>query len=438
MKLPGRAAAALVVLGAVLRLATLFFLGMDDTPHYFAWGMKANAEGLALAYHGIYFPFQWQIFQICAALCVGLGLPHFVVFKGLTLLCDVGILCALARLLDDLGMDPWHSLWFWCHPSFLIFDALGYVDAQFTLAVLATILLVRRGDTSADLVLAGIPFGLAFLMKPQVQVLMLAAGSYVVFRGYGRRDWKPAGLLIVPSLLFGAYSVAFALEGRSIWALVLSYLDIASVMPALSANMLNMWYPIAFLSAPERPIYFVGDTTTVLGALTIGGLAMIATAGTIVAFSGWLLRREHRGSRFDDWSLLFLHAATVLPMMMTNAHENHFFLAGVLLVLLLPFVRSALVKMAIHLLWAIPLLNLVSLYGLGDNALSRLIAPLAAARTGARMSLLACVAVAAFLVVAGAVADVGSLPRRSRAPQLLIGALIAGLALVALRQMGLA
>ena len=95
---------------------------------------------------------------------------------------------------------------------------------------------------------------------------------------------------------------------------------------------------------------------------------------TLACVALWPLLRVWRSDadRFsDDWTLLFTHAALVLPMLMTSAHENHLFLASVLLVPLLARAPGPHVTLAIHGLWAVQCLNIVGIYGLGESPLSR-------------------------------------------------------------------
>ena len=41
----------------------LFYMGVFDMDVYYEWGRKALEVGVPKSYHGIYFPFQYQLFR---------------------------------------------------------------------------------------------------------------------------------------------------------------------------------------------------------------------------------------------------------------------------------------------------------------------------------------------------------------------------------------
>ncbi len=399
-----RTAVVLFGAGLLLRLSFLALMGMDDMKAYVLWGSKANAQGLSSSYSGIYFPLQWQVFQACAWITSLTGLAYFVVFKAANLVADLALLLLLARLLRDEGEDPRGALWFWCHPTFLMFAVLGYIDGHYALLALLTAFLADRATNFEQFAVAGLPLACAFLMKPQAQSLMVVAFLFAMVRYARRKDARPFGLFVAPTLLFVAYSVGLAAFGRSIWALTLTYLETASVMPAMTANQLNFWYPVAYLVDPTRPVYFVADTARVLGPLAIRDLAIVLTLG-LLGFFAWRLEaaRVEPKARTEPgtWVLLFAFASLTLPMVMTNAHENHFFLAALSFVILWPWARRPAERVALQVLLALSGLNLLGLYGLGMNGLTPALRPLMAVRTPVLAAAGGAVAAAAFAVAAG-------------------------------------
>ncbi len=399
-RLEGWPTTLLFAVGLLARGSSLFLLGVHDMPHFYKWGAEANAHGLAATYHGIYFPFQYQIFQVAAAVSGLTGASWLPVFRGATLVFDVAVFILLRRILASWGQPPAWALLFWCHPYYLMVSILGYIDSHFSLFALVASWTADRARTSRGYLLAGVPLGLAFVTKPQALSLVAAAGLLLVLRGLRGRDWAPAALLAPSGALFAAYTLAFWSQGSSFWALTLSYLEVPSVMPTLSANMLNPWYVLGQILEPGRPSYWVSDLKPLLGEVDLRDLATLLTLGALFAFARTLARRGEDGTRPGDWTLLFAFAASALPMLMTNAHENHLFLGTLYLGLLLPFAGRRTTAAAIHLLLVIQGLNLVGIYGLGANTWTTRVAGLMAYRTPAVCAALSAVASLCFLEVA--------------------------------------
>jgi hypothetical protein len=423
------AAWGLFAAGLAVRVSSFGFMGMDDMKAYVEWGDRANAQGLAPAYSGIYFPFQWQIFQVCSGLVAATGWPYPAVFKAATLAFELGILVLLARLLEDEGLPKSRALVYWCHPTFLMFAVLGYIDAHYAFFCLLAAWLANRARDARGFAIAGLPLAAAFLMKPQTLSLLAIAFFHAGARWVRRGDRSGLALFAAPLAVFAAYSVALALGGRSIWALALTVIGTTSVMPAMTANQLNMWFPVAWLVEPERPVYFVADTAAVLGPLTIRDLAAGLTLSLLAAYA-WTVEaaraREGVAARPSSFTLLFAFASLVLPMVMTNAHENHFFLAGALLVVLLARAQPA-EKAASHVLLALSGLNLFGLYGVGLNDLSARLLPLTSLRTAPVAAAGGALAALCFALLAPFFLRLAEGRSRGPAPALWLGAAIVAL-----------
>src|SRR3954466_15954400 len=85
--------------GLVIRYFMLFYMGVFDMDAYFNWGRKSLETGLVKTYIGIYFPFQYQIFEVCAWIATRLGVSLIPVFKSSNLLFDVGTFFLLLMIL---------------------------------------------------------------------------------------------------------------------------------------------------------------------------------------------------------------------------------------------------------------------------------------------------------------------------------------------------
>ena len=366
----GESKRKLIVYG-FLFLAGLFFriylmsaYGMYDMSSYIAWGQSANQSGLAEAYTGTYFPIQWQSFQLSDFIARTFDIAPHKSVKGVSFLFEIGTFCMLVVMLKAYGRNPAWALMFWCHPFFLSIWALGYIDIQYCFFVLMTIFLAERSKTWFSYSCAGIPLGIAFLMKPQVEVLILAGAIFLVFNGILQRDWKPFALTIAPAFLFILYSSYFYLNGLSIFALLESDIRIANVMPMVSANMMNPWLPLGqYLSE-----YSTGgsDLHPLLGPLSIRHAAIGAT---VFCYAYQLAKKDPDSNQSKYiWLYLLAYSALILPMVMTSAHENHGYLASILLVLVTTSQTLKMHHVAIQVFMFAQFVNLTGLYRMGNDS----------------------------------------------------------------------
>jgi|GEM_PF-1654698 len=353
--------------GLVLKWRMLLHMGVFDMDVYFEWGRRALEIGMPRSYHGIYFPVQYQIFELCAWLTSRVGGQFFTIYKLPNLLSDTASFCLLLLLLRRQRSNPLYALVYWLHPWFLALFSLGYADFQFTFFVALCVFLLR-GETARDYLLAGLPLAVAFLMKPQALILVVVSFAYCLSRFWRTRDRRPLALLIPPSLLFLAYEVWFirALpRPRMIAAQVLplSYLNVTNIMPALTAQMTNIWYPIAyFIRKPGEGVHTVSDQIHVLPFVPAKYLAAIAVLALVI-FYAFRVEREKETSLSDRFVKMFGFSTIAVPFLMTSAHENHLFLGSVFLVLLLGQPLSFFEKLAIHILLLVQFANIYSLYG---------------------------------------------------------------------------
>jgi len=356
------------LLGLLLRIASLWAIGTGDMIQYQNWGQSALKLGLAHSYFGIYFPLQWQFFEICSWAASSLHLNYIPVFKFWNLIFDTGIFFGLLHLLRRNSLNPVYVLLYWLHPWFLSMFSVGYVDFQFGFFILLSVLFLRT-DTLKDFVIAGLPLGIAFIMKPQTAAVVITAFLFALAHFRLSRSINPFGILFFPIVLFVAYQFYFmaalfpTLHYRGFFFLIFTYLHVPNVMPCLTAHMLNLWYPVAyFLKRPGDPIYSVSDKIQLLPHITARLVG--ATAALLVIISSvWRIAKMQTLSLQSTILRIFCITALAVPFLATSAHDNHTFLGMVLLIPFFAIERSLMFRLAAHLLLLIQFLNTHGRYG---------------------------------------------------------------------------
>lgn len=360
--------------GLLVRYFLLFDKGVSDMDEYYRWGRDALAIGVPHSYHGIYFPLQYQLFEVCAAVVDRMGLAFFTVFKLANLVFDLLLFLLLLLFLVQRNASPLYALLYWLHPWFITVFSLGYIDFQFAFFVLLTVWLLR-GETSWNYFLAGLPLGCAFLMKPQAQILIVATFFYGCVQWLRRKDFRPFALLAGPVLLFVSYEWFFVhtlRRPRFVHAAILplSYLNVTNALPALTALMPNIWTPVAYLlKQPGQRIVQVSDQVLLLPYIPARYLAATVVLLLIGAYA-YRVAREDRSTASESFLAIFAFASLTVPFLMTSAHENHLFLGTILLVLLASSAAPLRIKIAIQVLLLVQTLNLVALYGIHPQSLA--------------------------------------------------------------------
>lgn len=357
------------VIGVFLRILMLFYKGTFDMDAYFAWGNDTLFLGLNNAYTRnvkSYFPLQYQLFSIASIYVHLLKVDYWIVYKAFNLIFDVGIFILLYNILSKLKINPLLTLFYWLHPWFLIIYSLGYIDFHFAFFVLLSILILLsiEKNTLTNFLIAGIPVGFAFLLKPQVQTLVLAVGLISVLYYRVTKKYETFGLLAFSCFLFVVYTIYFFIYSKPIYFLAQTYLAISNIMPCINAQMLNIWYPIAYIMRPDNftPIYRVSDQIKILSFISIKNIAILITIGSMLIFTN-TISKQMRGKYFNSiFILLFGFSFFALPFLMTSAHENHLFMASIFLLIISFKVKDLLFKISVHTTLILQFLNISLLY----------------------------------------------------------------------------
>ncbi len=355
----------LIICGLLIRLLTLSFNGIFDMAVYHEWGMNTLKSGLGEAFQGNYLPFQYQIFEIGAFFTEKLQIQYFVIYKIINLIFDCGNLLVLYFIFRKINVSKYYLLLYWLHPWFLIMFSQGYCDFQFTFFILCSILYTLN-YTPRNYLIAGIFLGFAFLMKPQVEVIVLSLSVYFLFMYYKTKDLKVLNLFVFPAILFLDYSIYFFVETGNPVRLLRTYIDAGDSMP-LTANFLNGWFPIAYyLKTPESAIYSVGDELTFLG-IKLRTYAVFSLLLLLYFYIKKIYKNHSNDSISYNYFLIVVFSTFIFPFVMTSAHENHLFLATVLFIPILGKVKNIAVKLSIHILLIFQFINMYGFYGYGEN-----------------------------------------------------------------------
>ena len=356
---------AAILLGLILRIFSLFYNGIFDMETYYEWGLAALTNGLHESYHGTYFPIQYQIFEFGAWLSLKLNIEHFIVFKSINLLFDCGILVVLYLIFKKMGIPYYYLLLYWIHPWFLNMFSLGYVDFQFSFFILLSIYFTFSGSKK-NYILSSLFLAVAFLMKPQVQIIMIAFFIYCSLKYLRNKDFKPFLIFVFPAVLFILYSLFFFIASASPLRLANTYVLVSKVMPCLSANFLNAWFSIAYLiKEVDAPIYSVSDQLSIFH-IQIKFFAVIAVFVLITYFLKNLINKTSKGSEQFNFLLIACFSSIVLPFVMTSAHENHLFLGSILLIPIAVKSKSLVILISVHVILILQFINLYGYYGIGE------------------------------------------------------------------------
>jgi hypothetical protein len=361
----------LFALGLALRVALVPYLGTQDMEAYAQWGQQTNHAGLTSAYIGIYFPLAYQLFAGEVTLAGWLGVSTFTVIKAVNLLFDLGTFAALLWFLREHRLDVRYALYYWLHPFFLAIFWLGYVDSFVSCCAMLALALLARSRRVAHAFLAGIPVAAAAVFKPQaltliVMTVLLLAGLLIIGRRITARIMHGWAFLAPSGLAFLGYSFYFQAKGfRFSYLLEHSFHSLKTFSPSLTANMLNIWTPVAdHYVEPGKPLYTVVGPGIyhVIGDLLVGvGFVLSAVFVTVAG--------RRRELAWQVMSVITL-GALILPVVGTRAHENHLFLGLTFAIVALAAAPTWPFVVALNVLLAMQFVNLGARYGFGLNHLT--------------------------------------------------------------------
>jgi hypothetical protein len=391
---------AAIVLGAVIRMATLPLPGTLDVVTWKIWSYVAAREGVGRLYgvggsppehrlvslHGAETTVDYPplaLAELGVAGRVYRWLNHgrypddarlIAAVKTPALLADAGVLAILyfsVRRLADEPRARWAAAAFWLNPAILLDGAiLGYLDPLFVLPVVAGLVAAAFGWP----VLAGMLSAAAFLTKPQAIVVAPALALAIWNSGDREGALRRAaaalagaavagGFLLTPVLLAGALPNLLNAMGR------------LGAHDMLSGNACNLWWIVGYVMRAYYSMHDMGvwsaftTPTRILAISRVVELGypnprIVGTLLTLAAF-GWGLWTARRAG--DLWMAAALAAFLVhaYATLSAQVHENHLMAAVPLLGLAAAGRRSYLPLLAA--VSAIFALNLNLFYGVGED-----------------------------------------------------------------------
>ena len=348
-----------LVLGAVIRLATLPLPGTHDVAVWKIWSYVASQEGVArlygvggqplerrvVSFHGaettVDYPplallelawtgraYRWLhggAYPDDERLIVAVKIPALLADGGIVLVLYFGV-----RRLAGETAARWTAIAYWLNPA-VLFDAafLGYLDPLFALPAVASLIAAASGWPA----IAGALVGAAVLTKPQAVVLAPAlalATKGTADRGAGLRRAALAGLATVaaglaPVVAVGALPNFVQTMGR------LGQHDM------LSGNACNVWWIVGYVMRAVYSMHDMGAWAAFTAPTKILTISRVVELGypnprpigavlTVLAFI-WALWTTRRAR--DVWMASALAAFLVhgYATLSAQVHENHLFAA---------------------------------------------------------------------------------------------------------------
>ena len=395
---------AALVVGTAIRLAALPLPGTHDTVAWKIWAFNAANEGVSRLYGVGGSPPEHRVISYLNAettvnypplALYELGwagrvygwlnhgrfpntTPLFIAIKAPAAIADAGLAALLfvvvRRRLGDAAAQ-WATTAYWLNPGVILNGVvLGYLDPQYALPAVASLIAARGGAFTT----AGVLAAAAVLTKPQAivtlpaLVLVLPGDVSQTFRNralpvallrLGAGALVATGVIVAPVVASGALSNMMQALGR------LASHDM------LSGNACNLWWIVGYL---VRVQYTVSDygfwgaivrPTQILQIsrfMEVGfpnprpiGVVLVAIA---VVWALWTARRAK-----DLWLIAAVAAFTThaYATLSAQVHENHLYAALPLLALAAagrPAFRPVLVVVS-----AIFALNLNLFYGFGED-----------------------------------------------------------------------
>jgi hypothetical protein len=392
--------AALVVVGAAIRVAALPLPGTNDVAIWKVWSYAAAHEGVGRLYGVGGTPLERRVVSLHGAettvdypplALAELGLAGrayrlfnhgrypddarlIVAVKVPILLADIGVFVLLLVGLRPLAGSEramWAALVYWFNPAVILDGvALGYLDLQFVLPLVAGLIAAAFASPFA----AGAFAGVALLTKPQaivaVPVIALAIGSL--------DDGRRASTRVLRAAAGAAIALALGLAPIVVAGGFPNFLQAMSRLrqhDMLSANACNAWWLVGYAIRAAYSTHDLGAWTawttptrilTISRFMEIGfpnpRLIGVALTGIAFAWGGWTARRARDLWAFAALAAFCIHAYATLS---AQVHENHLF-AAVPLLVVASAGRPAFRPIAL-VLTAIVALNLNLFYGISED-----------------------------------------------------------------------
>jgi hypothetical protein len=401
-RVTSRRFATLLILGALFRCALLPLGGTHDTVPWRVWSYNATVEGVSRLYGVGGSPPEWRTLTYLGAEAQAtypplalheLGIagrlyrwtmrgefpntwPLMVAIKMPALLADLGtalLIYAVVRRVGTESAARWSTLAYWLNPGIVLDGAaLGYLDPQFMLPILASLIAAASGRAVA----AGVLAAAAVLTKPQPIIL----GPVIILALWYSASGFAARLRRFGAALLGGLACAAALVGPVFAAgggpNLLQAMGRLEAHDMLSGNACNVWWLVGYVVRARYSIEDYGawgaffHETRILAIsrfIEVGGPSPrpIATAMVVAAMS-WAIWTSRRAKDLWLWAGLgafLVHAYAVLAV---QVHENHLFAAVPLLVLATAGRRAF--RPVLVVVSAIFALNLNMFYGISEDA----------------------------------------------------------------------
>jgi hypothetical protein len=391
----------LLFIGAIVRGVALPLGGTHDTVPWRIWSYNAAREGVSRLYGVGGSPPEWRTLTYLNAegqatypplALHELGLagrvyqwamggefpnttPLMIAIKAPAALADIGTAVLLyfvvRRWSGSTAAARWSTCVYWLNPGVILDGAaLGYLDPQFMLPILGSLIAAASGRGA----LAGALAAAAVMTKPQ-PVIIGPAVALALWHAAGDARLRQFGAALLAGVVVTAALVApiVAAGGGPNFLQAMARLEAHDM---LSGNAANLWWLVGYA---VRAAFSAADLGT-WGAITaetrilaisrfveVGGpnprpIATILVLATI-AWAVWTTRRSRDIWIWAALGAFLVHAYAVLAV---QVHENHLFAAVPLLALAASGRREFVPILVI--VSAVFALNLNIFYGVSEDA----------------------------------------------------------------------
>jgi hypothetical protein len=383
---------ALFSIGLLIRIISLPMYSTSDIGSWIKWGKITQESGLAKSFQGAYFPIQYIVFQSAYVISEHIGVNTGSLIKIYNLIFEIGLLC-LIIILTKRHIKPWKIiLVYWLNPFSLILFEQGYVDPQVLFFIILSITIIIKQISRYPYLLAGLPLGIAFLMKPQATGVFIGLTllfiTFLISKEINNFK-KALGLLVFPAIFFISFSLYFGLNmemkghktlplasnflqeklglssqisdtiAKSSWLSII-YAYTPNNMPAINGYMPNAWFFVAESLRPSGTFIFrVADTQKFIG-ITYRNWGLILLLAVLIILM--INIRRHNNQLKWQIALIMLIMPFLIPYLVTGAHENHFYYGFISMIILGSLMSDKLILYSAYLLGVLNGLNMLYLF----------------------------------------------------------------------------